>query len=131
MELVFKNCRIINFDNFSEQSEIHQQQMAICATNGFGEEFQTAEDFLAQTGDGEMEEGYAELWDIIDEANPTQVIYECWVYLADTANIFLPGTAIDTRLVMIQWDFENYSGNEELNSVVESLQIAFKNKIID
>ncbi len=86
---------------------------------------------LTQTGDGEMEEGYAELWDIIDEANPAQVLYECWVYLADTANIFLPGTANDTRLVMIQWDFENYSGNEELNSVVESLQIAFKNKIVD
>ncbi len=128
MELHFKNCREITFKNYQELTEVYLKQMAICGKNGFGEEFETAEDFLTETGDGELEEGFAELWDIVDAEKPEKVLYECWVYLADTANIFLPGTTNDTRIVMIQWDFENYSKNPELDHMIEPLQKAFKSK---
>lgn len=128
MELQFKNCRIIDASNYQDLSEVHLQQMAISGKNGFGEGTETAEDFLTETGDGEIEEGAVELWDIVDNSNPDKVLFECWVYLADTANIFNAGTTEDTRLVMIQWGFENYSDNPALDAYIEPLHKAFNER---
>lgn len=42
MELVFKNKRKITGENYKELSAIYLEQMAICATAGFGKEYTTA-----------------------------------------------------------------------------------------
>ena len=126
--LEFKNCREINASNYKKLSKIHLQQMALGATMGFGEDFKTAKHFLEQTGDGDIEDGVVELWDVIDAKNPEKVLYECWVYLADTANVFFAGTATDTQAAMCQWSFDDHTGDGRNEELCADLQKAFDAK---
>ncbi len=41
MELIFKNKRKITGENYKELSAIYLEQMAMCATAGFGKEYTT------------------------------------------------------------------------------------------
>lgn len=123
--LKFQNKRIINAENYKDLDAIYLAQMASCATSGFGPEFTTPEDFLAESGDGDMEEAMVELWDIIDTAHPEVVLYDCWVYLADTANVFYAHTSVDTEAGMIQWYFDDLSADKSKDQLCKDLQKAF------
>ena len=126
--LVFKNLREINSQNYKSLSEIQLQQMAISATLGFGEAYITAEHFLEQSGDGNINDGCVELWDVIDTENPNTILYECWVYLADTANVFFVGTTKDTNAAMCQWSFDDHSSDNSIAALCADLQKAFDEK---
>ena len=102
--------------------------MALGATMGFGEEFKTAKHFLEQSGDGDIEDGAVELWEVIDAKNPEKVLYECWVYLADTANVFFAGTATDTQAAMCQWSFDDHTEDGKNEELCADLQKAFDAK---
>ena len=108
--LQFKNCREINAKNYKKLSEIQLKQMEISATLGFGNKYTTAEDFLEQSGDGDINDAVVELWDVVATENPEKILYECWVYLADTANVFFVGTTKDTEAAMCQWSFDDHTG---------------------
>ena len=123
--LQFKNCRQITAENYKKLSKIQLEQMAISATLGFGDEYTTAEHFLEQSGDGDINDGVVELWDVVAAENPKKVLYECWVYLADTANVFFVGTTKDTQAAMCQWSFDDHTGNGSNTELCEDLQDAF------
>ena len=126
--LVFKNPRNINGKNYKDLSEVQHQQMAISATLGFGAEYTRAEDFLEQSGDGDIDEAYVTLWDVVEVEKPDTILYECWVYLADTANVFFVGTTKDTGAAMCQWSFDDHSANQSIAELCEDLQLAFDKK---
>jgi hypothetical protein len=126
--LKFQNYRQITAENYKELSEIQLQQMAISATLGFGEEYTTAEHFLEQSGDGDIEEAMVELWDVVDTANPNVVLYECWVYIVDTANVFFAGTTNDTNAAMCQWSFDDHTEDGSNAELCNNLQKAFDEK---
>lgn len=128
MALEFINKRKITADNYKELSTLHLQQMAICATTGFGTEYTTAEHLLEQCGDGNIEDGYALLFDIVNINEPDKILYECWLYLFDeTANVFFVGTTNDVNIGMSQSFFEDYT-DEKNAQLTEDLQAAY-NKI--
>lgn len=125
MALLFKNKRRITVENYKILSPIHLQQMAICATTGFGEKYTTPEQFLEQCGDGKIEEGYALLFDVVNSKAKDKVLYECWLYLYDeTANVFFVGTTDDVNVGMSQSFFEDYTDGEN-EELVEDLQKAY------
>ncbi len=126
--LQFKNCRQINAENYKKLSKIQLEQMAISATLGFGGEYTTAEHFLEQTGDGDINEAVVELWDVVATENPEKVLYECWVYLADTANVFFVGTTKDTQAAMCQWSFDDHTADGSNAELCDDLQDAFDKK---
>ncbi|HPH65993.1 MAG TPA: hypothetical protein PLF40_09630 [Kofleriaceae bacterium] len=126
--LVFTNGRNINGSNYQELSPIHLQQMASSATSGFGAEYTTAEHFLEQCGDGDMNDAVAELWDIVASDAPDQVLYDCWVYLADTANVYVAGTVTNTNVAMCQFSFDDQSKDGSNGALCEALQAAFDQK---
>lgn len=126
--LIFQNCRMITHENYKELQPVYLEQMAIVAGFGFGEEYTTAEHFLEQSGDGDIEQGEVELWDVVSENNLQKVLYDCWVYLADTANVFEAGTAIDTGIGMCQWSFEQLRNKEDKAELLNALQDAFDEK---
>ena len=126
--LKFQNHRQITAENYKELSEIHLQQMAISATLGYGKEFTTAEHFLEQSGDGDMEEAVVELWDVVEADKPNVVLYECWVYIVDTANVFFAGTTKDTLAAMCQFSFDDHSGDGSNTELCNDLQLAFDSK---
>ena len=76
MELVFKNKRKITGENYKELAPIYLAQMAMCATAGFGKEYNTAEHLLEQCGDGNIEDGYALLFDVVDTNDQDKIMYE-------------------------------------------------------
>lgn len=125
--LLFRNKREITGENYLELTPIYLKQMEKAATLGFGEQCTTAEQFLEETGDGDIEESYAELWDVADEKNPYIVLYNCWVYLADTATVFHAGTDTDTGIGMCQWSFESHSKDADMQ-LAKDLQVAFNSK---
>lgn len=129
--LFFKNCRIITQENYKDLAPVYLEQMGITAGFGFGEEFTTAEDLLEQSGDGDMEDAEVELWDVVAENEPNKVLYNCWVYLADTANVFEAGTAIDIGIGMCQWSFELLRTTEDKAELLDALQEAFDLKYDD
>ena len=127
-KLEFTNCREITAENYEALSEIHLQQMSLAATLGFGKRYKTAKQFLKQTGDGDLDEGIVELWDVIDTSKPTLVLYECWVCLADCASVFFAGTNKNTFVGMSQWSFGDRSEDGTNKQLCEDLQKAFDNK---
>ncbi len=127
-KLKFQNCRAINGENYKALSQIHLQQMEISATLGFGADYKTAEHFLEQCGDGDMNDAVAELWDVVTVDNPNIVVYECWVYLVDTANVFFAGTTNDTLAAMCQWSFDDHSKDGSNGELCKDLQEAFDAK---
>jgi hypothetical protein len=126
--LKFKNCRQITAKNYKELSEVQLQQMAISASLGYGDEYTTAEHFLEQSGDGDINDAVVELWDVVATENPDTVLYECWVYLADTANVFFVGTTKDTEAAMCQWSFDDHTKDESNQELCADLQEAFDKK---
>lgn len=127
-KLKFTNHRQITAQNYKALNEIHLQQMAISATLGFGEEYTTPEHFLEQSGDGDMDDAVVELWDVVEDSNPNVVLYECWVYIVDTANVFFAGTTKDTKAAMCQWSFDDHTGDGSGKELCNDLQIAFDSK---
>jgi len=123
--LQFKNKRIIDAKNYKTLNEVYITQMAIGATLGFGEEYNTAEHFLAECGDGDIEDGQVELWDIVEASNPDHVLYDCWCYLVDTANVFHAGTVQETGVGMCQFSFDDHTNTEEGRNLAQDLQTAF------
>lgn len=118
--LKFQNRRRITFDNFQSLPEIFFRQMGISARLGFGDEFSTPEDFLEES------EGEVELWDVVEQDGNGEVIYDCWVYLADTANVFHHATDIDTGVGMIQFDFDCLKGKDaDCKALAMEIQAAF------
>ncbi len=87
--------------------------MEISATRGFGAEYITAEHFLEQCGDGDMNDAVVELWDVVD---------------ADTATVFFAGTAEDTLAGMCQWSFDDHSEDKSNKELCQDLQEAFDSK---
>lgn len=126
--LKFQNHRQITAKNYKELSEIHLQQMAISATLGYGKEYTTPEHFLEQSGDGDMEEAIVELWDVVEADKPDVVLYDCWVYIVDTANVFFAGTTKDTNAAMCQFSFDDHSGDGSNEELCSDLQKAFDGK---
>ena len=126
--LKFQNYRKITAENYKKLSEIQLQQMAINATLGFGKDFTTPEHFLEQSGDGDIKEAVVELWDVVEADKANFVLYECWVYLADTANVFLAGTIKDTNAAMCQWSFDDQTGDGSNEELCNDLQSAFDSK---
>ncbi len=126
--LRFQKCRSINHHNYRQLDPVHREQMAISAQLGFGKKYTTTEDFLAQSGDGAIEQGGVELWEVVDASTPTQVLYDCWIYLADTANVFVAGTAQDTGIGMIQWSFGVTDPQKGHKHLADDLQKAFDNR---
>ncbi len=126
--LKFQNHRQITAENYKKLSQVHLRQMAISATLGFGEEYKTAEHFLEQSGDGDIEEAVVELWDVVEIDKPTIILYECWVYLVDTANVFFAGTTDDTNAAMCQWSFDDHTGDGSNEVLCADLQKAFDEK---
>lgn len=127
-KLTFKNCRAINGENYKQLDPIHLKQMEISATLGFGEEYTTAEHFLEQSGDGDMFDACVELWDVVATNEPAIVLYECWVYLVDTANVFFVGTAKDINAAMCQFSFDDHSADGSNEELCADLQEAFDKK---
>ena len=128
MELIFKNKRKITGENYKELAPIYLAQMAICATAGFGKEYNTAEHLLEQCGDGNIEDGYALLFDVVDTNDQDKILYDCWLYLFDeTANVFFTGTTNDVNVGMSQSFFEDYTDGKN-TQLTEALQKAY-NKI--
>jgi hypothetical protein len=127
-KLQFKNHRQINAQNYKKLSKIQLEQMAISATLGFGDEYTTPEHFLEQSGDGDINEAVVELWDVVETTKPEEVLYECWVYIVDTANVFFVGTTKDTEAAMCQWSFDDHSKNGTNEELCNDLQEAFDNK---
>lgn len=126
--LLFKNGRGVNGKNYKTLYKIHLRQMEISATRGFGAEYITAEHFLEQCRDGDMNDAVVELWDVVDADNPSVVVYDCWVYLADTATVFFAGTAEDTLAGMCQWSFDDHSEDKSNKELCQDLQEAFDSK---
>ena len=126
--LQFKNCRQINAENYKKLSKIQLEQMAISATLGFGDEYTTVEHFLEQSGDGDMAEAVVELWDVVAAEKPDKILYECWVYIVDTANVFFAGTTKDTLAAMCQWSFDDHTKDGSNTALCEDLQNAFDRK---
>lgn len=126
--LQFKNCRQIDANNYKQLTEIQLEQMAISATLGYGKEYTTPEHFLEQCGDGDMDAAVVELWDVVDTENPEKVLYECWVYISDTANVFLAGTITDTQAAMCQWSFDDHTSDGSNEELCADLQTAFDEK---
>ena len=124
-ELKFINKRDINANNYKELPPVYIKQMEISATLGFGPDYATAEAFLEQCGDGDVEETFIELWDVVDSSNPDKALYDCWVYLVDTANVFYAGTDNETGVGMCQSYFENIGGIEGGDDLAKALQKAF------
>jgi hypothetical protein len=124
-KLTFKNSRAINGKNYKELGEIHLKQMEICATRGYGKEYATAEHFLEQSGDGDMNDAVVELWDVVAADKPSVVLYECWVYLVDTATVFFAATTKDTLAGMCQWSFDDHSKDKSNKELCQDLQEAF------
>jgi len=124
--LQFKNKRTINSSNYKDLAQIQLQQMAISATLGFGSEYTTPEHFLEQTGDGDIEDGLVELWDIVDSENPGKTLYECWYFLGDTANVFIAGTTEDTNAAMCQDSFDDMTGDGSAEELCKDLQRAYR-----
>ena len=122
--LQFKNKREINAENYQDLAPVYLLQMAKAATLGYGEEFTTAEDFLSESGDGVIEDGIVELYDVVDSNNPNKVLYDCWVYLVDTATVFHAGTDTDTGVGMSKWSFNKHS-KEADDTLAADLQLAF------
>jgi hypothetical protein len=121
--LEFRNRRFINEDNYEALPEIFHRQMAISAVLGFGEDFSTPIDFLNES------EGEVELWDIFEVDGSGEVIYDCWVYLADTANVFHHGTDIDTGVGMIQFSFECLKGKDaDCKALAAEIEAAFHSR---
>lgn len=127
-KLSFKNCRLINAENYKSLGEIHLKQMEISATLGFGKEYKTAEHFLEQSGDGDIDQGEVELWNVVATNDPTKLLYECWVYHADTANVFYMGTTKDTNAAMCQFSFDDHSKDGSLEELCSDLQEAFNDR---
>lgn len=127
-KLKFVNHRQITAENYKELSEVQLQQMAISATLGFGKEYTTPEHFLEQSGDGEIDEAVVELWDVVEVEKPNVVLYECWVYLVDTANVFFVGTTKDTLAAMCQWSFDDHTADGSNTELCADLQEAFDKK---
>lgn len=123
--LTFTNCREISLDNYTELAPVFQEQMAISARLGFGAEFTTAAEFMDQATDGDPDMT-VELWDVVETANPEKVLYDAWIYLVDTANVFHHGTANDTGVGMIQFGFVEVDTNEETELALD-MQEAFEN----
>ncbi|MBC8109832.1 MAG: hypothetical protein H7Y04_02095 [Verrucomicrobia bacterium] len=127
-KLAFKNCRLIHAENYKKLDSIHLKQMGISATLGFGEDYTIPEHFLEQCGDGDIKDGEVELWDVIEAKSPEKVLYECWVYLADTANVFFVGTVKDTNAAMCQWSFDDHTEDGSIRELCSDLQEAFDEK---
>lgn len=123
MMLRFANLRPISPDNYEALSDLHRRQMARAATLGFGAEYTTAEHFLEQTGDGDLADGSAELWDVVD-GDSGRVLYEAWVYLVDTATVFLAGSENDSGVGMSQFSFDVH-GDPGTAELANELQTAF------
>jgi hypothetical protein len=123
--LIFRNCRAINGSNYTELSDTHLEQMKATATLGFGPEYTTSEHFLEQCGDGDMADAIVELWDVVASDKPDHVVYECWVYLCDTATVFHAGTIKTAGAAMCQWSFDDHSGDGSNGELCKSLQNAF------
>lgn len=129
MALIFKNKRRITSENYKELSPIQLQQMAICATTVFGNDYTTPEHLLEQCGDGDIEDGYVLLFDVVDKKTKDKVLYECWLYLYDeTANVFFAGTTDDVNVGMSQSFFEDYTDGKN-TQLTEDLQDAYNNAI--
>jgi hypothetical protein len=124
-ELIFKNGRNINGSNYKQLPDIYLQQMAISATLGFGPDYTSAEDFLSQAGDGDMNDAVVELWDVVHSDAPDKVLYDCWIYLADTGNVFYSGTLNDTLAAMCQWSFDDHTKDGSNQELCAALQKAF------
>ena len=125
-KLIFQNCRMIDVNNYKELPKINIAQMDIAAS-GFGDKYKTAKAFLTQAGDGNIEEGVVELWDVAQKSQKDVILYECWVYLADTAHIFHFGTDKDTGIAMMQWSFSDVETGDE-DGLSADLQEAFDTK---
>ncbi len=126
--LMFTRGRLIQGGNYQQLGAIYQQQMAIAATAGFGAEYTTAEHFLEQCGDGDMNDAVVELWDVVASDAPDVVLYDCWVYLADTANVFFTGTVNAPAVAMCQWSFDDQSADSSNQALCDDLQKAFDKK---
>lgn len=98
--LQFINKREITVKNYKSLPDIHLQQMALCAKLGFGEQYTTAEDFLAQTGNGNILEAYFQIFDVVSYENNQNKLYECIFYNYDNADVFNFGTTINANSVM-------------------------------
>ena len=122
--LTFRNCRHISSDNYKTLPPIYLEQMAISAGLGFGAEFKTAEEFLDQATDGEPDMT-VDLWEVVETTSPDKILYDVWIYLVDTANVFHYGTAEDTGVGMIQFGFVEINTNEETELALD-LQDAFE-----
>lgn len=125
-KLIFKNCRAITSKNYKELSEIYLKQMAICATISFGEAYSTAEDFLKITGNGNVDDGYADLCAVVERNNPGKVLYQAWFYQFNNANVFFDGTTNNTGVAMRDGFFKTQDKNCEKLSA--DLQTAFYSK---
>jgi hypothetical protein len=123
--LTFTNCRHIGMDNYKTLAPVFQEQMTISSALGFGTENPSATDFIDQSTDGDPD-AYVELWDVVETANPDKVLYDAWIYLVDTANVFHHGTANDTGVGMIQFGFVDINTNEETELALD-MQEAFEN----
>lgn len=118
--LKFQNRRRITFANYESLPEIFLRQMGISARLGYGEDYHTPEDFLEQS------EGEVELWDVMEVGGDGEAVYDCWVYLADTANVFHHATEIDTGVGMIQFDFNCLKGKDaDCKALAMEIQAAF------
>lgn len=127
-KLKFQNHRQITAENYKGLSDIHLQQMAISATLGYGKEYNTPEHFLEQSGDGGINDAIVELWDVVEADKPNVVLYECWVYIVDTANVFFAGTTKDTQAAMCQFSFDDHTGDGSNQELCNDLQEAFDSK---
>lgn len=118
--LKFQNRRRITFENYESLPEIYLRQMGISAQLGFGEDYHSPVDFLEQS------EGEVELWDVVEQGGNGEVIYDCWVYVVDTANVFHHATEIDTGVGMIQFDFDCLKGKDaDCKALSMEIQAAF------
>lgn len=124
--LQYKNQRPINSKNYKELNEIQLQQMAICASLSFGETYSTAEAFLERTGNGNIEDGYAEFCDVVERKNPEKILYHAWFYQFNNANVFYVGTTNNIGFSMREGFFKTQ--NEKCEILCADLQTAFYSK---
>lgn len=124
--LKFRYKREITSENYKSLPDINLQQMAICAKLGFGKQYTTAEDFLTQTGNGNILEGYVQIFDVVAFENIQNKFYECFLYNFDNADVFTFGTIINANSVMRKaGTFTALTNDEKTISATKYIQMGY------
>ncbi|MEY4530605.1 MAG: hypothetical protein RLZZ156_1326 [Deinococcota bacterium] len=129
MKLRFENMQTITPDNLQGLTKIHLEQLKVSGT-AYGHDSKTAAETLAQTFSAEEDGlGYAEFWQVADQATD-EILYDVWVFDVDTAMVYFANTTNDVGVSMMQFSFDICENNDQIDQeeLCADLQEAYENK---